>query len=167
MVRQGGAAATSFVWATRGRAGMPGLRFWANNDNGTRAVDFGSAGASPSRRGSFGSAGASPSQVRSFGSVGALPFRRAVHFASIQKVKGCSGCPRSPSVCCYEFIPCPALFQATFLTDSLIGRMTGAETSFAAASMKASKICRSSADAVELSGCHWTPRQNQSSSTDS
>ena len=33
----------------RGRAGMLGLRLWANNDNRTLTVEFGSAGASPSR----------------------------------------------------------------------------------------------------------------------
>jgi hypothetical protein len=32
------------------RAGMPGLRLSANNDSGTRTVDYGSAGASPSQR---------------------------------------------------------------------------------------------------------------------
>ncbi len=37
-----------------GRAGMPGLRLLANNENGMLTVDFGSAGASPSQGGLLG-----------------------------------------------------------------------------------------------------------------
>lgn len=58
------------------------------------------------------------------------------------------------------------LYAAAFLITDDIG-ITSTSKRRPAAEMKDSKIWMSRADAVLLSGCHWTPRQNQSSETDS